>query len=122
MNIEYGNYNVVKAELGTVTAGTKTEIGTAEEFNKVANLIENSGVMIVGVTVGETYMHGAVLANHYQDATINGIDFGGVTNMGYSPSIIAGSVEVEDGKCYVTMSVTPVSANRTSCTTKSTKA
>ena len=121
MNIEYGTYNVAKAELGTVTAGTKTEVGTAEEFNKIANLIEDSGVMIVGVTVGDSHMRGSVLANRFVSAEgIPGIDFGGVTNQYGVPSIIAGTAEVEDGKCYVTMTVTPVAANRS--TSKSTKA
>lgn len=113
MEIKTSGYNIPDVAVSAaVTAGTKTEVGTAKEFNQLAKLVVESGLMIVGVTVGGNYMHGSVLANYYNGDGNIGIDFGGVTNYGYSPSAIAGTLELGTGddadKCYVTMTVTPL--------------
>lgn len=112
MKISRNEYNVPQIEAGAVTASTKTLIGTKADFDKIAAMIERSGLMIVGITLSGNAMRGSVLANHYEDENVNGIDFGGVTNYGYTPSIIAGSLELEEDGCYVTISVTPVSTSK----------
>lgn len=115
MDIKTQGYNVAEVVLmDAVTPGTKTEVGTAKEFEQLAKLVQNSGLMIVSGIIGGNAMKGSVLANYYSDDNVTGIDFGGVTNYGYSPSIIAGSLEIEsDGKAYVTLTITPVSAAKT---------
>lgn len=115
MDIKTQGYNVAEVVLtDAVTPGTKTEVGTAKEFEQLAKLVQNSGLMIVSGIIGGNAMKGSVLANYYSDDNVTGIDFGGVTNYGYSPSIIAGSLEIEsDGKAYVTMTITPVSTSKT---------
>ncbi len=115
MDIKTQGYNVAEVVLtDAVTPGTKTEVGTAKEFEQLAKLVQNSGLMIVSGTIGGNAMRGSVLANYYSDDNVTGIDFGGVTNFGYSPSIIAGSLEIEsDGKAYVTLTITPVSTSKT---------
>lgn len=112
MKISRNEYNVPQIEVGAVTASTKTKVGTKADFDKIAAMIERSGIMIVGITLSGNAMRGSVLANHYEDDNANGIDFGGVTNYGYSPSIISGSLELESNGCYVTIAVTPVSASK----------
>lgn len=114
MKISRNEYNVPRIEAGAVTANTKTKIGTKVDFDKIASMVERSGLMIVSVTLSGNAMKGSVLANHYEDDNANGIDFGGVTNYGYSPNIISGSLELEDDGCYVTITVTPVTAAKTS--------
>lgn len=119
MDIKTQGYNVAEVIVGTaITPGTKTEVGTAKEFEQIAKLVDQSGIMIVNATIGGNKMKGSVLANYYSGGGVTGIDFGGVTNFGYTPSIIAGSLELEDGKAYVTLTITAVSAARTA--TKST--
>lgn len=113
MVINRNVYNIPLIEAGSVTASTKTKIGTAKDFAKIAKMVEKSGLMIVGVTLSGNAMKGSVLANHYEDDNTNGIDFGGVTNYGYSPNIISGSLELEEDGCYVTIAVTPVTAAKT---------
>ena len=125
MDIKTSGYNIPDVTVSAaVTTGTKTEVGTAKEFYQIAKMVEQSGLMIVGVTVGGNYMHGSVLANYYNGDGNIGIDFGGVTNFGYSPSAIAGTLELGTGanadKCYVTMTVTPLGSQaKTSTRAKS---
>jgi len=110
MEIRNNGYNVGSVVIDTViTLGTKTEIGTAEDFKKVAALADAGGVIRVHVKVGDDQLDGAVFANHVDQY----IDIGSVTNFGGSPSIIAGTAELDTGKMYLTLTMTPVSTNRT---------
>lgn len=113
MDIQNNVYNIPIVSVGTVTSGTKTEIGTKADFDKLVSMIEKSGLMICDVTLSGNYMKGSVLANHYAGENDGGIDFGGVTNYGGSPSVIAGTIETGTGankdKVYVTMAVTAIS-------------
>ena len=118
MDIKYNSYNVPKVDIGEITLGTKTLVGSAAELRAVAKVIDNSGIMIVSAQAGDAVLHGSVNANYYHGGNDEGIDFGGVTNYGGSPYIIAGSASIEDGKAYVTMTMTAVSTNRTSTKSK----
>ncbi len=120
MDIKTQGYNVAEVTISAaITSGTKTEVGAAKEFNQLAKLIENAGIMIVKASIDGNAMKGSVLGNYYHDANTTGIDFGGVTNYGYSPSIIAGSLELEsDGKAYVIMTVTPISTSKAKSSSK----
>lgn len=114
MVIDRNVYNIPKVEAGSVTASTKTKVGTEAEYWQLVNMIEKSGLMIVGITLSGNRMKGSVMANHFAGDGNEGIDFGGVTNFGGSPNIIAGTLELDDdGFCYVTVAVVPVTTNRT---------
>lgn len=109
MEIRNNGYNVGSVVIDTViTLGTRTEIGTAEDFKKIAALADAGGVIRVHVKVGDDQLDGAVFANHVDQY----IDIGSVTNFGGSPSIIAGTAELDTGKMYLTLTMTPVSTNR----------
>jgi len=111
MEIRNNGYNVGRVVIvPVVTLGTKTEIGTAEDFKKVAALADAGGVIRVHVKVGNDQLDGAVFANHVE----NYIDIGSVTNFGGSPSIIAGTAELDNGKMYLTLTMNPVSAAKVS--------
>lgn len=114
MEIKYNSYNVPVVDIGTITLGTKTLIGTAKELRAIAKVVDKSGIMIVAARAGDTVLHGSVNANYYLGDGNEGIDFGGVTNYGGSPYIIAGTASIEDSNAYVTMTMTVVSTNRTS--------
>lgn len=112
MEIKNNGYNVGSVVIDTViTLGTRTEIGTSEDFKKVAALADAGGVIRVHVKAGDDQLDGAVFVNHVD----NYIDIGSVTNFGGSPSIIAGTAELDTGKMYLTLSMTPLSnASRSS--------
>lgn len=114
MEVKYNSYNVPVLDVGTVTLGTKTLIGTPDELRKVAKIVDKSGIMIVSAKAGDVVLHGSVNANYYRGGADEGIDFGGVTNYGGSPYIIAGSASIESTGAYVTMTMTAVSTNRSS--------
>lgn len=114
MEIKYNSYNVPKVDIGEITLGTKTLVGSAIDMRKVAKIVDESGIMIVSAQAGDVVLHGSVNANYYHGGAEEGIDFGGVTNYGGSPYIIAGSASIEGSNAYVTMTMTAVSVNRTS--------
>lgn len=120
MDIKTQGYNIPEVTISqAITLGTKTEIGTAAEGNQLAKMVEQSGLMIVSCTADGNALRGSVLANHYYGGAEEGVDFGGVTNYGGSAYAIAGSMSIESGKAYVTMTMTALGANRTATTTKS---
>lgn len=107
MEIKNIGYNFGEVVIDTVlTLGTKTEIGDAEDFKKVAALADAGGVIRVHIKVGDNQLDGAVFVNHVD----NYIDIGSVTNFGGTPAIIAGTAELDTGKMYLTLSMTAVSA------------
>lgn len=111
MEIKNNGYNVVEVYIGTVvTAGTKTEIGTKADFDKVAALADAGGLMRVHVKLGDDQLDGLVLASHVGPY----IDLGSVTNFGGTPSVIAGTAELDTGKFYLTINMYPISTTRTS--------
>lgn len=117
MDIKTQGYNIPEVTISqAITLGTKTEIGTAAEGNQLAKMVEQSGLLIVSCVADGNPLRGSVLANHYYGGAEEGVDFGGVTNYGGSAYAIAGSMSIESGKSYVTMTMTPLGANRTTST------
>lgn len=115
MDIRNNGYNVGSVTIDTtITLGTKTEIGTAEDFKKVANLADAGGVIRVHCKVGDMSLDGAVFANHVEDK----IDIGSVTNYEGTPYVIAGTATLETGKMYITLTMTGVSAQQAKASTK----
>lgn len=116
MEIRNNGYNVGSVTIDTtITLGTKTEIGKTEDFNKVATLADAGGVIRVHCKVGDMSLDGAVFANHVGDY----IDIGSVTNYEGTPYVVAGTATLESGKMYITMTMTPVTAQQAKTSTKS---
>ena len=118
MDIRNNGYNVGSVTIDTtITLGTKTEIGNAEDFKKVANLADAGGVIRVHCKVGDMSLDGAVFANH----VIDKIDIGSVTNYEGTPYVVAGTVTLETGKMYITLTMTAVGSQQAKTSTKSAK-
>lgn len=116
MEIKNSGYNFGSVSIDTtITLGTKTEIGTADDFNKVANLADAGGVIRVHCKVGDMSLDGAVFANHVEDK----IDIGSVTNYEGTPYVVAGTATLETGKMYITLTMTAVGAQQAKASTKS---
>lgn len=116
MEIKNRGYNVGNIVIDTpITIGTKTEIGDARDFNKICYIAEAGGLARIHCVASDNILDGLVLMTHTKGENYNGIDFGSITNYGGSPWIIAGTVTLEDGKMYVTMTMNAVAgANRNS--------
>lgn len=116
MEIRNSGYNFGEVVIDTVvTAGVKTEIGDAEDFKKIAALADAGGVIRLHITLGDDKLDGAVFVNHVE----NYIDIGSVTNFGGTPAVIAGTAELDTGKMYLTISMIPVSAAKSTRTSSS---
>lgn len=118
MDIRNNGYNVGSVIIDTtITLGTKTEIGNVEDFKKVANLADAGGLIRVHCKVGDMSLDGAVFANHVEDK----IDIGSVTNYEGTPYVVAGTVTLETGKMYITLTMTAVGSQQAKTSTKSAK-
>ena len=118
MDIKNNGYNVGSVTIDTtITIGVKTEIGTADDFKKVAILADAGGVIRVHCKVGDMSLDGAVFANHVEDK----IDIGSVTNYEGSPYVIAGTATLETGKMYLTLTMTQIGSQQAKAVTKSSK-
>ena len=118
MKISNSGYNVGDVVIDTtITLGTKTEIGTADDFKKVASIADAGGVIRVHCKVGEMSLDGAVFANH----VIDKIDIGSVTNYEGTPYVVAGTATLETGKMYLTLTMTAVGSQQAKTTRTSSK-
>lgn len=107
MKIHYDGYNIPEIDIeDSITAGVKTEIGTAEQYDNIMQLTEKSGIFQVNCLIGDVAMGGTCLVNRPSE---NYIDFGCVCNFNYTPTIVAGTMVKEAGKCYVTLTITTLS-------------
>lgn len=108
MKISNNGYNVADIVIDTpLTAGTETEVGTEQDFVKIAGIADAGGVARIHASLGGNAMNGVMFITH----TGNYIDLGCVTNFGGSPSVIAGTVELKTNhKMYVTVTMTAVTA------------
>lgn len=119
MNIIKNDYNVAVVSTDVeLTSGTKTEVGTKAEFDKIVPLINRSGLMVLKANVDGADMKGSMLANYFTGGAETGIDFGGMTNFGGSPHAITGTVSLENDKCYVIVNIIPLSGAAKSSTRK----
>ena len=115
MFVKNHGYNVGEVHIDTaITLGVKTEIGDAKDFKKVANLADAGGVARVHCKVGTMSLDGAVFINHVE----NYIDIGSVINYEGTPYVVAGTVVLEDGKMYITLSMTAVTGQQAKASSK----
>lgn len=117
MKILNNGYNVADITIDTpLTAGTEAEVGTEQDFEKIAAIADAGGIARIHATLGGNAMNGAMFITH----VANYIDLGCVTNFAGSPSVIAGTVQLkEDHKMYVTVTMTAVTAASRSAARKS---
>ena len=119
MDIKNIGYNIGEITIDTaLTDGTKTEIGTKADFEKIANIGRNSGVSRINMTLGGTAMSGVCFLNPYKVGTDIGVDVCSVTNFGGSANAVTGTFTLESDKLYAIVSVTPIGGS-SSKTTKS---
>lgn len=124
MDIKNIGYNIGEITISTaLTDGTKTEVGTKSDFDKIENIGRNSGISRINMTLGGVAMSGVCFLNPYKVGTDIGVDVGSVTNFGGSANAVTGTFTLESDKLYAIVSVTPIggSSANSSKTTKSSK-
>lgn len=106
MQITSKGYNISHVVLsGALTPNVKTKVGTADDFNTLYNTIRCSGIIRVSAVIGSQYMDGAMLANGWQNA--DGIECFAISMAGSnSPYIVQAEITLENGECYVLVSIT----------------
>lgn len=115
MDIKNIGYNIGVIDIDTeLTSGTPTELGTLYDLKKIYNIAKNSGIARINCVLGETAMSGACFLNPFTDANGIGVNVGSVTNLGGSPSLISGTFYTSSGKMYGVVTLTAVSAAKSS--------
>lgn len=110
MKIETNGYNIPKVTIETaLTADTKTEVGTTEDYEKFKVLTDKSGIFRGKIAVttagGSIPMNGTLLCNPWEDGS-GKISITTLGNMGGDePIVIQGVIENDSdtNKCYVTV-------------------
>ena len=120
MDIKNIGYNIGEITISTaLTSGTKAEVGTKEDFEKIANIGRNSGISRINMTLGGTAMSGVCFLNPYHVGSDIGVDVGSVTNFGGSANAVTGTFTLESNKLYAIVSVTPIGSQQAKTSTKS---
>lgn len=112
MTVESKGYNVAKVVIGTkLTSGEATAIGTAQDYEKLRELVGNSGLMRVKCTlkVGGVDMDfdGTCIANLWSD----GIEFSTIVFNGAdtsTPKIVGGQLYMDGTSLKCSINYCPV--------------
>lgn len=120
MEIKNIGYNIGEITISTaLTDGTKAEVGTQADFEKIAGIGRNSGIARINMTLGGTAMSGVCFLNPYKVGTNVGVDVGSVTNFGGSANAVCGTFTLESGKLYAIVSVTAIGGQQSTKKTAS---
>lgn len=107
MKIENRGYNVPVVVITTaLTAGTKTQVGTYEDYTKFAAITNESGLFRGKITLGNVPMNGTLICNPWEDGS-GKISITTLGNMGGTePVVIQGIIEpdADNNKVYATVS------------------
>lgn len=101
MEMKSYGYNICYITINeSLTPGTKTKVGTVDDFNRLINLVRVSGIIVAEATIGTQYMSGTLIANPYQD--LDGIECYTVSAAGsQTPYILQVQVTKESDGMYV---------------------
>lgn len=117
MEIKNIGYNINVVSIDTkLTSGTAAEVGTLDEFKKLVNAAENSGVARVNVNIGAADVSFMTFLN--VDDT-DEVSVGAVITTSDGPSVVSGSFYVSSEKFYAELTVTAIGSSAKS--TKSSK-
>ena len=107
MKFENRGYNIPVITIETaLTAGSKTEVGTYDDYKRFAAITNESGLFRGKITLGTTPMSGTLICNPWADGS-GKISITTLGNMGGTePVVIQGVIEpdADGGKVYATVS------------------
>lgn len=106
MKVLNSSYNVLTIDIGTVTAGTDTTIGTALDYRAIKRCTAKSGVIKVKVKIGDNVMIGTCEVNPWADGSK--LECTSLTNFGGSLKAVVATVWEDAGACKANVAVTTI--------------
>ena len=106
MKVLNSSYNVLTIDIGSVTAGTDTEIGTALDYRAIKRCTAKSGVIRVKATIGGNVMIGTCEVNPW--ALEDKLECTCLTNFGGALKAVVATVWMADGKCKANVTVSSI--------------
>lgn len=106
MKVLNSSYNVLTIDIGTVTAGTDTVIGTALDYRAIKRCTAKSGVIRVKATIGGNVMIGTCEVNPW--AQEDKLECTCLTNFGESLKAVVATVWVDGSNCKANVTVSSI--------------
>ena len=106
MKVLNSSYNVLTIDIGTVSAGVDTNIGTALDYRAIKRCTAKSGVIKVRCKIGDNVMIGTCEVNPW--ALEDKLECTCLTNFGGALKAIVATVWAADGKCKANVTVTSI--------------
>lgn len=107
MKVLNSSYNVLTIDIGTVTAGTDTVVGTALDYRAIKRCTAKSGVIRVKATIGGNVMIGTCEVNPW--ALEDKLECTCLTNFGEALKAIVATVWVDGGNCKANVTISSIS-------------
>lgn len=110
MKISTTGYNVPFVDFTdtTITLDTQATVGTVDDFNKIMNLVENSGIVRGKFKIGSDIYLGTCICNPWANG--QGIECVTITDISGSVSVLFMSLVLDGTAAKVTISLTAVGA------------
>lgn len=107
MKVINSSYNVLTIDIGSITAGSDTTVGTALDYRMIKRCTAKSGVIRVKATIGGNVMIGTCEVNPW--ALEDKLECTCLTNFGDALKAIVATVWEDAGACKVNVVVTSIS-------------
>ena len=106
MKVLNSSYNVLTIDIGSVTASTDTEVGTALDYRAIKRCTAKSGLIRVKATIGGNSMMGTCEVN--PSTTGDLLECTCLTNYGGALKAVVATVWEANGKCMTNVSVSSI--------------
>lgn len=103
MKVIQKSYNVLTIDVGTITPGTATVIGTNLDYQAIKRIAGKSGLLKVQAVIGGFPMSGTMAVNPWMQE--DKLEVTCLTNVEYELKAITGTIEPSDDGMKATISV-----------------
>lgn len=107
MKVINSSYNVLTIDIGSITGGTDTTIGTALDYRMIKRCTGKSGILRVMCKIGDDAMFGTCEVN--PSATGDLLECTCLTNYGGSLKAVVATVWADGDACKANVSVSSLS-------------
>lgn len=108
MKVLNSSYNVMTIDIGTITAGSDTVIGSALDYRAIKRCTAKSGLLRVKCVIGGNSMMGTCEIN--PSTTGDLLECTCLTNYGGALKAVVATVWEESGACKANVAVTAIGA------------
>ena len=107
MKVINSSYNVLTIDIGEVTSGTDTIVGTSLDYRAIKRCTKKSGIIRVKAKISGNSMMGTCEVN--PSTTGDLLECTCLTNYGNSLKAVVATVWEDEGKCKTNVSITSLS-------------